>query len=191
MALTLAFDTETTGFPVLPIETQAHEVQPRIIQLYAALVEHDDDGSNASVKKVLSTNLNSVTSVPAKITQLTGIKTSDLHGAPQWEDVRGEFFSLVTLADFTVAHNIAFDARMIQIEEKFLDKPKPFEGVKLRCTLMKSRLINTSAQSHALGNLHKHLFGEELTKAHTAEADVGGLVRIYLDLIKKGAWNKA
>lgn len=188
MVLTLAFDTETTGFPVLPIETQEHAVQPRVIQLYAALIEHDESGENSVVKRVISTNLNSVTNVPQKITEITGITTADLHGAPQWENVRGEFFALVKEADFTTAHNIVFDARMIQIEEKFLGFEKPFADVKLRCTLMKSRLINTSARSHALGNLHQHLFGEPLTKAHTAEADVGGLVRVYLDLIKKGAW---
>ena len=35
------FDTETTGFPKMPIDTQPDDVQPYVIELSAFLIEHD------------------------------------------------------------------------------------------------------------------------------------------------------
>ena len=185
---TLCFDTETTGFPVMPIETNLPEVQPRIIQIHAELIECGNDGSDPVRLEFLSTHLNSVNSIPKKITEITGITIEKLHGAPQWEDVRPQFWSMVEAADFTAAHNFPFDARMLQIEEMFIGQPKPFAGKKTRCSLMASRKVNTTAKSHALGNIYEHLFGEKFSGAHTADADVGALVRVYTYLLGMGAW---
>jgi len=189
MPKVLLFDTETTGFPKLPIESQPDDVQPKIIQLHASIVDYAPSG-DYEVLETISTYVCGAVYVPKKITEITGIAMRDLVGAPLWTDVRESFFEMANSAGVVCAHNFEFDARMVQLEEQRLGMPKPFQSVKRRCTLKMSRRINTDAPSHNLGNLYKHLFGQELKDAHTAEADVGALIKVYIDLVKKGAWSK-
>lgn len=184
------FDTETTGFPRTPIETQPLDVQPRIIQIAAHLVEHDEMGTGFTLIDKLITHINPGVPVPAKITEITGITDTDLAGKPQWGEIREFFFTMCRTAGAVGTHNFEFDARMVHVEERHLNEPKPFAGLMHRCTLQMSRKVNTRAPSHALSNLHQHIFGEPLVGAHTADGDTAGLVRIYMDLVKKGSWRR-
>lgn len=181
------FDTETTGFPKMPIEKQPLDMQPRITQIYAAQLEYDSNG-DYEVVKVLKTNVKGAKFIPKKITQLTGITMDSLKDAPYWLQTRDEFFGMCLDAGMVAAHNVQFDCRMVHAEEHQLAFEKPFEAIKRRCTLEASRRINKDAASHSIGNIYKHLFKEELKDAHTAEADVNGLIRLYMDLYKKKAW---
>lgn len=181
------FDTETTGFPRIPIETQPDDVQPYIVQIYAVAIEHDE--KEYEVLKTLSSYVAGVPFIPKRLTDIHGISMSTLVGQPLWSDVRELFFEMCERHPVVCAHNFKFDARMIQIEEKRLGNPRPFKNVKHRCSLLKSRQLNRDAVSHNLGRLYKHLFNEELADAHTADGDVAGLIRIYMDLISKGAWS--
>ncbi len=188
MKKVMLFDTETTGFPVLPVETQAKEDQPRILQIHAVVIEHNM--TQHTVIDTFSTLMSGVKHIPKKITEINGISLSDLHGAPTWASIRDRFFGLVENAGCIVAHNLPFDARMVHVEEHMLGFGKPFQNVKRLCSLDMSRKVNTSAPSHNLGKLYKHLFGEEMKNAHTADGDVAGLIRVYMDLVGKGAWGQ-
>lgn len=181
------FDTETTGLPSAPIETQPLDVQPYITQIHAVLIEHDKDGYETV--GVFSTFVSGAPFIPAKITELTDITMAKLEGQPTWNKSRGGFFDLVSRADTVCAHNFQFDARMVYIEEMRAGFQRPFAGIKHRCSLQKSRVLNKDAKSHNLGRLYKHLFDEDLAGQHTADADVGGLLRIYMDLVKRDAWS--
>ena len=185
------FDTETTGFPATPITGQPLDVQPYILQLHAVTILHDDEGEGFHVMDTFSSFFSGAPYVSKRITEINGITMEKLEGAPSWVDVRDQFFDMCLTAGTVCAHNFQFDARMVHVEQfRSGVVEKPFEGIKQRCSLLKSRVINSSAKSHNLGKLHQHLFKEELKDAHTADGDVAGLIRIYMDLVKKGAWVK-
>lgn len=184
------FDTETTGLPVTPVDTQPTDVQPYVTQLHGLLVEYDDNGHNVikTMSKYISDAHHDGVRISKKITQITGISNDTIKDAPRWSDIRHEFHDLASSADIVCSHNFPFDARMVWIQEKRLGFSRPFSGVKHRCTLKKSREIYKDAKSKALGNLYTHLFGEELTNAHTADADTNALLRIYMRIVADGAW---
>jgi len=180
------FDTETTGLPITPVETQPPEIQPYIIELSAVMIEHDD--KDHVVVERLHTRIAGAPYISKRITDINGIAMEDLVGQPLWFDVREHFFDMCNKAGYVCAHNLQFDARMIQLEEQRLGFGKPFSGVKRRCSLSMSRKVN-DAPSHNLGKLYKHLFGKELVNAHTADADTNALVEVYMHMVKKGAWS--
>ena len=186
----LLFDTETTGFVKTPVDTQPVDVQPYLTQLHGVLIEHDD--KDYEILETVSTYIGDAFyngfKIPKKITELTGVTWELLDGKPRWSDWRTTFFGVVEKADTVVTHNFVFDARVIHVQEKRLGFEKPFGNVKHRCTLETSRKVNKLAKSHALGNLYKHLFGETLENAHTADADTMGMLRVYMDLVHKKAW---
>lgn len=180
------YDTETSGFPLVPVDTQPIELQPHILEISVVMIEHDC--SDFEVVDRMSTLVSGAKHIPKKITEINGVSMERLDGQPSWLDVRDRFMSMCDNAGIVCAHNFEFDARMVQIEEARLGRLKPFQNVKRRCSLKMSRQINKDAPSHNLGKLHKFLFNEDLKDAHTAEADTNGLVRLYMDLVKKGAW---
>lgn len=180
------FDTETTGSALSPVETQPVDLQPFIIQIHASMIQYDDSGHE--IIETVSSFVSGAPSIPYRITEITGIKHADLASAPQWVDIRSKFFDMVERAGAVCAHNLSFDAKMLQVEEQRLGFPKPLQDVKRRCSLTMSRKLNTTASSHSLGKLYRHLFDEDLEAAHTAEGDVRGLLRVYMDLVSKGAW---
>jgi len=189
----LLFDVETTGFPKLPVdEDTGTAVQPYITQLSATVIGYTSARQNVEYEVIdsFTTYVSGAKFIPKNITDLTGVTMEKLKSAPPWLDIRDRFFKMSIDAGIVCAHNLQFDARMVQIEELRLGNPKPFSDVKRRCTLSMSRIMNKSAPSHALGKLHKHLFGEDLLNAHTADSDVAGLVRVYVDLVGKGAWQR-
>lgn len=186
------YDTETSGLPLTPIDTQPMELQPFIIQLFGVVLEHNDDCSEWSITRTLSSNfsdlLNAGLKVPYFITKITSIKDADIAGAPTWTDFREEFFDAVNSVDYVGAHNFPFDARMVWLSELRLGFSKPFTDVKQRCTLEISRRINGHG-GNDLAQCYKRATGEELTDAHRAENDCHALVQVYLDLVKKGGWD--
>lgn len=187
----LAFDTETNGFPLTPIETQPIELQPFVTQVAAVIVEYNDDCIEWNIVRTLSSNfsdlINAGLSVPWQITKLTGISDKDLIGAPTWKDFREEFFDAVASVDYICAHNFVFDGRMVHLMEYRLGFPKPFQGVKQRCTLETSRRLGHS--SNKLSDCYHRATGQELIDAHRAENDCHALVQVYLDLVKRGGWD--
>ena len=188
MTIIVIFDTETTGLPKTPVETQPMDVQPYIVQIHAALLEYNSKGHE--VLDVFSTFVSGAPFISKRITEINGVTMEKLEGQPTWAEVRGPFFDMCEKAGTVCAHNFQFDARMVHLEEHRLGHPKPFQRVKRRCSLDMSRQINKSAPSHNLGKLYKHLFDEDFDNAHTASADVGALVRIYLHMVGMGAWQK-
>jgi len=188
MTTIVIYDTETTGLPLAPVETQPMDVQPYIVQIHAALIEYNR--KSHKVLDTFSTLVSGTPFVPKYITAINGVTMGKLKGQPTWSEVRDRFFDMCNTAGAVCSHNFQFDARMVQLEEKRLGFDKPFQGLKHRCTVAKSREINTDAPSHGLGKLYKHLFGEDFVGAHTAGGDVDATIRVYFDLIKKGAWKK-
>jgi DNA polymerase III epsilon subunit-like protein len=73
-----------------------------------------------------------------------------------------------------VAHNIEFDINIIKSEfyrYDYVDEVKDLEEKHLICTMKKGKEYMQSPKNPKLSALYKHLYNEELTDAHNAQAD--------------------
>jgi DNA polymerase III epsilon subunit-like protein len=112
----LVFDTETTGFlPKITPENINSPEMPRIIQLSYILF----DTRNYRIKKMGNyyIKLDEGIQIPPFITEITGITqhTCDTRGHDITEALI-DFYNTAIQADCIIAHNIAFDIRMIEFE---------------------------------------------------------------------------
>jgi len=112
----LVFDTETTGFlPKITPENINSPEMPRIIQLSYILF----DTCNYRMKKMGNyyIKLDEGIQIPPLITEITGITqhTCDTRGH-DITDALIDFYNTAIQADCIIAHNIAFDIRMIEFE---------------------------------------------------------------------------
>src|SRR5438067_1828491 len=86
-------DIETNGL---------NHVRGRVIEIAAIRVEHGE------VVNTLNTLIDPGMELPYYITNLTGINTNDLKGAPTFDQVADELAEILEGAVF-VAHNVRFD----------------------------------------------------------------------------------
>jgi DNA polymerase III subunit epsilon len=101
------------------------------------------------ITKEFSTLLNPETYIPASITSLTGITTSDVVDAPLFSDIAEELYGIMDGAVF-VAHNVRFDYSFLKNEFAML-------GIdwspKLLCTVRLSRALYAGQKGHSLAKL--------------------------------------
>ncbi|WP_103110243.1 3'-5' exonuclease [Brevibacillus reuszeri] len=115
--------------------------------------------------------------IPPEITELTGIKTEDLRGAPRKTD------ALVTLHSFAfgttvVAHNAPFDISFI---DPVVDVPK------FVCTRALARLVDPD-ESASLKDVCPR-YNIELNGHHRAMNDVEATLQVYAKLREKAETN--
>lgn len=107
----IAFDTETTGFNALEDD--------RIIELGAVeLINHIPTG------RTFQRRINPRRSVPAKVTEITGICDADLTDSPFFEDpdVVDAFLNFIGDSSL-VAHNASFDRSFLNAELARIGRP--------------------------------------------------------------------
>lgn len=111
--------------------------------------------------------MNAGVTIPAFITQLTGISNAMVAGAPRAEQVMADAARFVGQAPM-VAHNASFDRRYWQAELALagLPAPQPFA-----CTVLLSRRLYPEAPSHKLGALVQRLRLAQTGAAHRAMVD--------------------
>lgn len=174
----IIFDTETTGF-VKALITPINE-QPKIIEFAGIKL---DDETLEEVER-LEFLVNPQEKLPAKIIEITGIKDTDLKDTKTFEFHYEKLSKFFKGEKYLIAHNVAFDFKMLVIELDRIGKVKDFPFPKIKiCTVNKTYNIrNYRLKLHIL---YEHLFGEEFKDAHRAMADTEALVRIVKELIKK------
>lgn len=139
------------GVPVLDqplvfvdIETNGlNHVRGRVIEVAAIRVE------NGKVVKKFNSLIDPETELPYYITNLTGITTNDLKGAPTFLQIADELHDVIDGALF-VAHNVRFDYSFLKQEFKRLNRtflPKQL------CTVKLSRALYPHERSHKLQSL--------------------------------------
>jgi DNA polymerase-3 subunit epsilon len=180
----LIFDVETSGLP--KNRTIKLEHQPEIIELFAQTVNLKTGkvlksfGTLIKPSKVLS-------DMPAfgekkTITAITGITNEMLKAAPTFKEVSKPIFELIEKSDIVIAHNLSFDAEMVDIEAERLKYevrwPRKICSVEATVALKGKRLTLTK--------LHLELFGEEFEGAHRAQGDVDALTKCCVELFKRG-----
>lgn len=184
------FDTETTGLPDwrMPID---HECQPHIVQIACILTE-DDGRERASLNLIVDPGV----AIPDGAARVHGItnEVAARCGVPAAVAVK-TFANLLAAADVLVAHNIKFDAALLDTAYARLGgQPKKQPDTRF-CTMdAATPIVNlpptdrmiaagfTKPKAPKLSECVKHFFNEELAGAHDALVDVRACARIYFHM---------
>jgi DNA polymerase III subunit epsilon len=194
MPLHLVYDTETTGLPLFR-EPSDDPRQPHIIQVAAGLF----DDAGRCVRSFSAVVKPDDWEIPAEITRLTGISqaAAEAYGIPEAKAVEG-LLKLWIIADARVAHNAAFDTRIVRIALKRFPgicEPETWSAGESVCTMRAMtpvcRLPPTEKMTAkgmsgfkqpTLAEAYRHLFGHDMSGAHNALADMTACADIYFAL---------
>ncbi|MBL3676476.1 MAG: 3'-5' exonuclease [Alphaproteobacteria bacterium] len=174
----LIFDTETTG--LLPPSIARDNYQPRIIEFFGHII--DDDGSSI---RELEFFCNPGIEISEEITSITGIKKSDVVDAPPFSHYAESVRGLLQDADAIVAHNLAYDWKMLDLELSRCGAGADLGWPKIRICTVKESLFYKGYRLN-LNALHEFLFGCRFSGSHRARTDVGALTRCYIEMRKRG-----
>ncbi len=188
----LIFDTETTGLPK-NFKAPAADTDnwPRVIQIAWQL--HDEWGDLIEQQNFLikPEGFN----IPFESEQVHGISTElAMKEGHDLEEVLHTFNRALRQAKFIVGHNIEFDRKVTAAE--FIRKKIPSDLLDKKAldtmTEKTAQLCQLPGGRHGryklprLGELYRHLFGEDFAEAHNASADVEATARIFLELLRQG-----
>ena len=201
----IIFDTETTGLP-LP-DNASLEKQPKIIEFAALdisghvgipdkdftrfmdtylddLKDHGESGVQGfdSLEFLCNPDEALDKKIAAKSHKLTD---EDLEHEPRIIECWDKLTDFFRGSDSMVAHNLAFDLKLMKIEAMRLDKLLKFPWPSRHICTVEATMDITGSRMR-LGGLYKHLFGEEMQGWHRAMADVRNLARITNELINQG-----
>ncbi len=188
----IVFDTETSG---LPSPNLSLDQQPYICEFASIMLDYD-----SIQKKLIEISrrdllINIPIKMPIDSAGVHGINDDMLVGKPNFAAVADELLEYFRQADVAVAHNIAFDKRLIEIELERLGRDKNFLPDQTFDTMLESReMCNLPGKfgklkSPRLKELHHFLFGESMEKAHEAMGDVEATVRCLQGLADRGMFN--
>jgi DNA polymerase III epsilon subunit-like protein len=107
--------------------------------------------------------------VPGRITNLTGITSRMLRGAPDVKQVLTQFKGLAG-PSLLIAHNVVYDRRILENTRQALGARRPLANAWL-CTLTAARTLYPEQASHKLPDLCEH-FGLSSQGHHRALKDV-------------------
>lgn len=128
----------------------------------------------------LNTLVNPECTIPEYISSLTGITNEMVSNAPKFYEIAKDIVRITEGAVF-VAHNVAFDYKMIQSE---------FEGLgyqfnrDILCTVKLSRSMLPGYDSYSLGNICTDL-GIVINGRHRAGGDALATVKLFEIIIKQ------
>lgn len=148
-------DVETTG---------RYPDHNRVIEI--AVIQGMIDGGISVTQSHL---INSGTSIPSKICQLTGISQSMVDGAASNHEVWPLYEDMLRQGILT-GHNIAFDYSFLQAEYQRLGIAYNRPLAEQFCTVRLARLMLADLPSRSLPQLVQH-FQFDIGRSHRAEAD--------------------
>lgn len=156
-------DVETTG---------ASARFGRVLEVGAIRVE------NGEITKEFTSLIYTGQSIPAFITQLTGITNNDVQDAPQFHEIASDLTEVMDGAIF-VAHNVHFDYEFLRAEfDRLGEAFKP----KLLCTVRLSRKLYPNERRHNLTSVIARL-GIRPNRRHRALDDA----KVLWEFIQKAA----
>lgn len=185
----LFFDTETTGLPKnwrAPITDLDN--WPRLVQI--AWILADDQGNRLEIKDHIIKPEDF--SIPQEAANVHGISTERaLAVGVSLDKVLNTFAKLVDQADYIVAHNIAFDEKIIRAEFMRRNFATSFESKPKLCTMKSSTNYcqipgNYGYKWPKLSELHIKLFGEDFHGAHDASADINATDKCFWKMREYG-----
>lgn len=171
----IIMDCETTGLPepgLVPLDQQ-----PRIIEFGAIKVDEETLAPLDTIHFLCNPGI----PLPPIITKITGLRDADLKGAKRFAA------HLNSLTDFflgqrtIVAHNEAFDHRMLELELARLDRVTQFPWPPVRrCTV--ELTAHRTGKYLKLTELYTMLFGRDPAQQHRALGDVEILHEVCIRL---------
>jgi DNA polymerase-3 subunit epsilon len=176
----LYFDTETTDV------FKPGKPHPRIVQL-AALLYDDDEGEIAHMNVIIQP---SDWEVGEGAFGVHGISTAKAtrYGIPL-KNALSCFTALIYASDQIVAHNYAFDGKLLTCEyvqcgvRDYITERPHFCTMEATTNICKIPGNYGKYKWPKLQEAHKHFFGVEFDGAHDALADVKACQRIHQHLI--------
>ncbi|RLC92466.1 MAG: DNA polymerase III subunit epsilon [Chloroflexi bacterium] len=159
----ISLDLETTGLDAN---------RDAIIEI-GALKFHDDE-----ILGTFSTFVNPGRTIPRPVTELTGIRDSDVANAPSLHDVLprlGRFAGQLPI----VGHSVGFDLSFLRLHSVLLEN-ESFDTFEIASILL------PHAERYSLGAL-AHLMGIKLEHAHRALDDAQATYRLFHALLLRAA----
>lgn len=181
----LFFDTETTGLP-RNYKAPAYQLEnwPRMIQL--AWVRTDEDGQEISAAEYIIKP--DGFRIPWRSWWVHGISTRKaLREGVDLDEALDAFVSSLDGVSVLVAHNMAFDEKILGAELLRSGRPNVVETRRRRCTMQLSKHFCGLYSVHGykwptLQELHVCLFRRRFRGAHDALTDVRACVRCFFEL---------
>lgn len=182
----LLMDTETTGL----VENRSVGLDrlPEVIEFYGVLADLGKP-RRPRIRELehLIRPARALSDVPGRkggrtITQITGITNAMLEEVPRFGEVAVGIFAFIKEAPVIIAQNASFDVEMLDIEAERLGTK--IEWPPVLCTV--EQTVHYRGYRLTLGDLHEHLLGERFPGAHRARADTEALLRICLEMRKRG-----
>jgi DNA polymerase III epsilon subunit-like protein len=183
--LYLFFDTETTGLPQswdAPVEDLDN--WPRLVQI--AWLVYDEQG--IEIEKVSKIIMPEGFTIPSEASDIHGISTDRAYDEGDYLiDVLESFMNSLENCRYLIAHNIAFDEKIIMAELLRKNISNNIQNIEKICTML-STVNLCKLPSHygykwpKLMELHKVLFGVEFDDAHDALADIEACAKCFLKL---------
>jgi len=183
----LFFDTETTGLPrnwKAPV-TELYN-WPRMVQL--AYEYYSTDGVRITGGDYIIKP--DGYEIPAEVAKLHGITTERaMREGVNIIYVLEEFIRLAEKADYIVAHNMAFDEKIIGAELLRQGMANILEKKKKICTMQETTTLCAIPAKFGykwpkLQELYYTLFGENFEDAHNAASDIKATVKCFFRLIE-------
>jgi len=185
----LVFDTETTDLPQSHLDLD-HPSQPHLLQFAGILF--DDDGTELDkLSTLVRPRLGALLSPQAFATHGISLERA-FHLGMDSQLVFDWFKKAVSQANCIVGHNVQFDLQMMAITAAKLGVKDWSLNCRTYCTMAQStNLVNLppTPRMQAAGRYHpksptlneciQHFFGEDISNAHDALADVRACVRIF------------
>lgn len=207
MTRLLAYDTETTGLPLFE-QPSEHPDQPHLVQLAAKLIDVETRKCAASINLIIEPKN---WAIPEEVSKIHGI--THAHALCCGVDEATAVKLLLQLwdcADYRVAHNETFDARIVRIALKrysadlaAYDADEWKDG-KAECTArMSTPILNlpptarmvAARRNHPktpnLGEAFEFFTGRKLDGAHDALVDVDACIECYFAMLDRAARPKA
>ena len=186
----LFFDTETTGIP-RNYKAAVSDLQnwPRLVQIAWLLV--DDEAQEVASAEYIARPVGFT--IPADAARIHGITTEI--AAEKGVDLGTLLDAImadIEKASVLVAHNMAFDEKILGAELLRAGHPDVVEPRKRLCTMQGAtdycRLPGRFGYKWpTLQELHTKLFNEPFEGAHRALVDVRACARCYFELRRRGA----
>ena len=183
------FDTETTGLP-LNWKAPVTELEnwPRLIQL--AYIVYTKDGEKLSEGNHIIKPEGFT--IPTSASNVHGITTekAELEGKDLVE-ILTQFYSIVSESTVLVAHNIAFDEKVIGSEFLRNNFENSIDLKQKICTMTSTVDFCSIPGPYGfkwpgLAELHIKLFGENFENAHDAFADIEATANCFWELKRIG-----
>ena len=183
----LFFDTETTGLPKnMKAPVTNLDNWPRLVQLAYLVYDFDGYLIHSSNKIIIPNGFiipNSASNIHNITTQIATQRGSDIN------DVFELFLIHLERAKLIVAHNMAFDEKIIGSELIRMNKVNVLESKEKVCTMLQTvELCKIKGQYGykwpGLTELHLHLFNCKFEDEHDALADVHATAKCFWELVK-------